>query len=349
MADSFVLLNDGSSFVVLNDGTSKVILNVSDVVSEGSSGGGIFKKAFTRFRKHPPQVQMEYQEFYKPIRATATLSKTNEISFKSIPLLRQHMMKWFIVKPTISENQEIPIRVNPTKEKHIHIAKIYCKLRSLLWVHNAEIFMNVRPKMDDYFTTDIHGKSLNGINIIRKAMKMSEVKTFEFRVGVDELQDLMQPKSLRKAVTSDEINKVWGELKIKQRRELLETMKLDVTLAELEFDRLPPDVKTIFRDMDKNELLELISLVVGLTLLTIFLNILSVPKRDFTDREPNFTHSSSWVGKVTYTPDFNTMEITMGAKVYGFCGVPERVFNEFEASPSKGKYYNRAIKDRFNC
>jgi KTSC domain len=35
--------------------------------------------------------------------------------------------------------------------------------------------------------------------------------------------------------------------------------------------------------------------------------------------------------------------------VYTFCRVPENVFQEFVSSRSKGQYYHRYIKDRYDC
>jgi len=52
MADSFVLLNDGSSFLVLNDGTSKVILNAVEAVPDTNVTGGQIRRKLKRL---PPQ------------------------------------------------------------------------------------------------------------------------------------------------------------------------------------------------------------------------------------------------------------------------------------------------------
>ena len=62
-----------------------------------------------------------------------------------------------------------------------------------------------------------------------------------------------------------------------------------------------------------------------------------------------FTHSSSWVGNVRYNPQNQTMRVMMNNKGYGFCGVPERVYDSWEGSSSKGEYWWRNIKDRYNC
>lgn len=71
--------------------------------------------------------------------------------------------------------------------------------------------------------------------------------------------------------------------------------------------------------------------------------------------EPNqgskkaFTHSSSWIGNVRYNPQNQTMRVMMNGKGYGFCGVPESVYDSWEGSPSKGEFWWRQIKDQYNC
>jgi len=62
-----------------------------------------------------------------------------------------------------------------------------------------------------------------------------------------------------------------------------------------------------------------------------------------------FTHSSSWIGNVRYNPQNQTMRVMMNNDGYGFCGVPEKVYDAWEGAPSKGEYWWRNIKDRYNC
>lgn len=62
-----------------------------------------------------------------------------------------------------------------------------------------------------------------------------------------------------------------------------------------------------------------------------------------------FTHSSSWIGNVRYNPQNQTMRVMMNNEGYGFCGVPEKVYDAWEGSPSKGEFWWRNIKDRYNC
>ena len=72
-------------------------------------------------------------------------------------------------------------------------------------------------------------------------------------------------------------------------------------------------------------------------------------QREVDPREKVFDHPSSFVGTVTYTPESNTMEIFLNGQLYGFCGVPERIFDAFEGAASKGAYFGRNIKGQFNC
>ena len=63
-----------------------------------------------------------------------------------------------------------------------------------------------------------------------------------------------------------------------------------------------------------------------------------------------FTHSSSFVGNVRYDSDNQTMEVFLNQeKWYNFCNVPERVFDAWEGSDSKGEYFNRSIKGQYDC
>ncbi len=66
-------------------------------------------------------------------------------------------------------------------------------------------------------------------------------------------------------------------------------------------------------------------------------------------REEEFTHASSFVGTVVYTPELQSMEITLGSRVYPYCGVPQRLFDGFKGAGSKGAFFNRAIKGIYEC
>ena len=68
-----------------------------------------------------------------------------------------------------------------------------------------------------------------------------------------------------------------------------------------------------------------------------------------TERTVAFTHSSSFVGQVIYDSETQDMKITLSGESYVFCNVPDRVFDAFEGSGSKGDFFNREIRELFDC
>jgi hypothetical protein len=62
-----------------------------------------------------------------------------------------------------------------------------------------------------------------------------------------------------------------------------------------------------------------------------------------------FTHSSSFVGNVRYDTEEQSMRILLNGKAYHFCNVPERIYDAFEGSNSKGAFFARSIKGQFDC
>lgn len=66
-------------------------------------------------------------------------------------------------------------------------------------------------------------------------------------------------------------------------------------------------------------------------------------------REKDFDAASSFVGRVNYTPELQTMEITLNGKRYDYCSIPERIFDSFKGASSKGAFYNREIKGIYMC
>jgi hypothetical protein len=58
---------------------------------------------------------------------------------------------------------------------------------------------------------------------------------------------------------------------------------------------------------------------------------------------------SSVISFYKYDPDTENLMITyVSGLVYCYQGVPEKVFKEFKASVSKGRYLNFHIKGKFN-
>ena len=78
-------------------------------------------------------------------------------------------------------------------------------------------------------------------------------------------------------------------------------------------------------------------------------NVPAIGDSEEAERERSFEQSSTVIGKVTYTPDLNTMEIVIGGKLYNFCNVSEKTFDSFEGAGSKGAFFGRSIKGQFDC
>ena len=283
MTHSKILLNDGSSAVLLNDGSSFVILNTAGEEHGEVSTGGTIASFRHKFRQvlQPPFLE-HHTDFSLMIAVKPMIIATNDIvKIQAIPLLKQYTMKIvdIFLKPITVEDKTISrFTINPTKHKDVRIGFVAKPFE----IKSTEVRVKVKPTLGDYYHTSITGTALNGINIIRKAMSLSKVRSFEFR----------------------ESSREWNSAD---------------TLSDLD-KRL---------DLLNEKLIDL--------------------EREVEPREKTFDQSSSFVGQVTYTPDLNTMEINLNGKVYGFCGVPERIFDAFEAAPSKGAYFGRSIRGQFNC
>jgi len=345
------------------EGITEIINTIISVVPVGKTGGTLARLK-RRLRRRIPF--REETEFSQMIQAKPIMIRTMETSFTGIPLLRQYLVKItdimlrpitstseiitsYLLKPTIKNNVRFGVMSDPFKivEKNL-VARI-----------------KTMPVRTQYFSTRITAKDLHGMELIRKAMSMSATRSFEFRESSQEWEDVLIPKSMREGINSTKLNKLWNELTISQRKKLLDKMKLEPTLSKLEFDQLPDAVQKTFTGTSKDDLLKILGLIVGVSLLGLFLNILDAPSSkpiseikdepirpfepDKPDREPTFDMPSSFVGKVTYSPDFSTLEIELLGRVYGFCGVPERIFDAFEGTSSKGAFFNRNIKGQFDC
>lgn len=60
--------------------------------------------------------------------------------------------------------------------------------------------------------------------------------------------------------------------------------------------------------------------------------------------------NSSAIAAVGYDAATRLMKIRfVEGNTYDFCGVPQRVFDELRAAPSKGRYYSEHIRDRYPC
>ncbi len=60
---------------------------------------------------------------------------------------------------------------------------------------------------------------------------------------------------------------------------------------------------------------------------------------------------SSAIAAVGYDPNTGRMKIrfTSQGTTYDFCGVPQHIYNGLMAAASKGTYYDRVIRDRYQC
>ena len=59
---------------------------------------------------------------------------------------------------------------------------------------------------------------------------------------------------------------------------------------------------------------------------------------------------SSAIGAVGYDPHVMRMQIRfVQGHTYTFCGVPQSIFDGLLSASSKGKYYERYIRDKYHC
>lgn len=60
---------------------------------------------------------------------------------------------------------------------------------------------------------------------------------------------------------------------------------------------------------------------------------------------------SSAIRWIAYEPTTRRMQIqfTSSTNPYDYCNVPVNVYEDFLRSSSKGTYYDRHIKDRYDC
>jgi len=58
---------------------------------------------------------------------------------------------------------------------------------------------------------------------------------------------------------------------------------------------------------------------------------------------------SAVIAGISYSSDTQVLEITFrSGSVYLYAGVPEEVYLAFRHARSKGRYFNRFIKDQYN-
>ena len=60
--------------------------------------------------------------------------------------------------------------------------------------------------------------------------------------------------------------------------------------------------------------------------------------------------ASTLIRGARYWPDTQALELCFaGGRRYLYVGVPPSVAEDFRHAPSKGSFFNRAIKGRFDC
>ena len=245
---------------------------------------------------------------------------------------------------------------NPTTEDNAHfISEIFfdengnIKEKTISYVISGE-----KESTEDVALSGDHSRADIG---------KKKKKRFEFNETLDE-----HWQSITEVLNQRKLAKIWGELKPSQRRDLLKKLKVDTKLADLDFKDLTDANKTTLSVLDKTEFATALSVVLGVGLAGLALNILDapidkpvskikdepIPKDDpvnikTDDRQPSFKQPSSFVGQVEYYPEDLSMEIVLNGKLYAFCNVSERIFDSFEGASSKGAFFNREIKTLHDC
>lgn len=193
------------------------------------------------------------------------------------------------------------------------------------------------------------------------SMRAKKKKHFEFKESHDTWCSIIsEMKPVKETVNQKKLNKIWKELNISQRRDLLRKLKLDTKLADLDFKDFTDKNIDDLTSLDKSEFTNALTIVLSVGLAGLALGILDAPidkpvddidpvniKTD--DRQPSFNQPSSFVGQVDYFPEDLSMEVRLNGKLYAFCDVPERKFDSWEGASSKGAFFNREIKTLHDC
>ena len=69
---------------------------------------------------------------------------------------------------------------------------------------------------------------------------------------------------------------------------------------------------------------------------------------DLNDYNCQYT-TSSFVHRVCYYHAQEEVVVLLGSTYYKYCGVSDKVINQWLTATSKGKFFNNKIKGRFNC
>jgi hypothetical protein len=58
---------------------------------------------------------------------------------------------------------------------------------------------------------------------------------------------------------------------------------------------------------------------------------------------------SSFIQRLCYDPKESYVVVNLNGTYYHYCEVPPHVISEWRAAESMGRYFNAAVKDRFDC
>lgn len=77
---------------------------------------------------------------------------------------------------------------------------------------------------------------------------------------------------------------------------------------------------------------------------------LKVPKPTKQPKQPRPQKvKSSFIKSVSYSPREKKLEVNINKKTYEFYKVPSKVFNNLLSAKSKGKYFNKHLKGKYQA
>lgn len=183
--DDCIALNDGTSIFLLNDGTSCILLNTQieeAAVKVGGLPGRLRRRIFPRprfikeekFSKRLIAKPFKILTFVKDIRLVPTLTQYKRIDYRLIGYPHKD-----------TEWKFVPFKINPTLNKNVKIADIKGRPKGIERALRIPI-ITVNPIYLTSFSKNLKARTLHGINIIRKAIKMENELSFSFNEASNE-------------------------------------------------------------------------------------------------------------------------------------------------------------------
>ena len=187
MANFKLLLNDGTSNLLLNDGTSVLLLNAEEAaVVTGRGGGGIYARLKRRMRQIAPPIFKEETEFSKMIKIKPVKIMTFTTTIEGVPKLTQYVLKItdIIMKPITFTNEIISsYKLKPIVKENVRLG---VNLRPFKIVkENMLVRIKTIPIREGYFSAKLFGKTLHGMEMIRKAIEMEKESEEESQLSFD--------------------------------------------------------------------------------------------------------------------------------------------------------------------